>query len=168
MAGTGTAALTKVQLEYRAEEYNYRLLFGRPVAAHTDVTTFGYTRQHAWFAAGSLFALDLWQGAPIRNAAGELRTRTTARACLILQAGSIGDRLEKLPRVNPGAHVLVRVHGQRRCKFFLAWLTALQERCAPELLDAEFFDLKSIAIRCLVPEHDLPEAIGFPTHVAAY
>jgi len=168
MAGPSAPSLTKVELEYRAEAYNYRLLFGRPLAARTDVTTFGYTRQHAWFAPGSLFALDLWQGAAIRNAAGELRTRTTARACLILQAGSIGERLEKMPQVNPGAHVLVRVHGQRRCKFFLAWLNALQQRCAPELLGSEFFDLKSIAIRCLVPEHDPPEAIGFPVHVAAH
>lgn len=161
-----TPAVTKVDLEYWAEELHDRLLFGRPVLEKTEIKTFGHTRAHAWFTRGSVFALDLWRGAPIRNAAGELCTRTTARACLILQAGGDGERLEKVPNVTPGAHVLVRTEGQRRCKFFLAWLAALQQRCDPALLDAEFFALKSIAIRCLIPERDPPEAIGFPDHAA--
>jgi hypothetical protein len=159
--------LTKVELEYRAEEYHYRLLFGQPLSVRTLLNTFGHTRQEAWFVPGSLFALDLWQGAPIRNSAGELRTRTIARACLILQAGSAGERLEPVPQVQPAARVLVRTQGQRRCKFFLEWLTALKGRCDPATLDPEFFDLKSIAIRCLIPERDNPEAIGFSTHAAA-
>ena len=168
MASSSTPSLTQVQLEYLAEEHHYRLLFGRPLAARTIINTFGHTRQEAWFATGSLFGLDLWEGASIRNAAGELRTRTTARACLILQAGTVGERLEKVPRVQPGARVLVCTQGQRRCKFFLEWLTLLKQRCDPATLDAEFFDLKAIAIRCLIPERDAAQAIGFPDHVAAH
>jgi hypothetical protein len=167
MASSSATPLTKVELEYRAEEFHYRLLFGQPLCVRTLLNTFGHTRQEAWFSVGSLFALDLWQGAPIRNASGELRTRTTARACLILQAGNVGERLEPVPQVQPGARVLVRTQGQRRCKFFLDWITALKGRCEPTALDPEFFDLKSIAIRCLIPERDAPEAIGFPAHAAA-
>lgn len=167
MGSSSARALTKVELEYCAEEYHYRLLFGQPLCVRTLLNTFGRTRQDAWFSAGSLFGLDLWQGAPIRNAAGELKTRTSARVCFIVQAGGVGERLDRVPQVQPGARVLVRTQGQRRCKFFLDWLAALKLRCDPASLDAEFFDLKSIAIRCLIPERDAPELIGFPSHATA-
>lgn len=166
MHATERPAFTKVELDYLAEEHNYRLLFGNPISLYTRSSTFGHTHQEAWFAAGNLFALDLWQGAPIRNASGELRTRTTERACFILQAGSVGDRLEKVPQVRPGAKILVRTQGQRRCKFFLEWIDALKNRCNPAQLDPEFFELKAIAVRCLIPERDAPGSIGFPADAA--
>jgi len=155
-------ALTAVDLEYRAEELNYRLLFGRPIHITTQLNTFGHRISRAWFTPKSLFGLDLWRGAPIRNAAGLLRTRTTARSCFVLETGTVGEVLERVPQVRPGARVLIGTTGQRRSLFFLAWLAQLKERCELLALEPEFFELKSIAIRSLIPERDRPEAIGFP------
>jgi hypothetical protein len=80
----------------------------------------------------------------------------------VLETGTAGDVLERVPQVRPGARVLIATTGQRRSLFFLAWLAELERRCEPRALEPEFFELKSVPIRSLIPERDRPEAIGFP------
>ena len=158
---------TAVDLVFEAQEINYKLIFGRPVEVESHERTFGRTRQTAWFRAGSVFGLDLWEGALITNRAGDSRTRTRSRACFVLQAGRVGDELTRVRQVNPGVCVLIGTYGVRRSKFLLHWLAELALRCDPCDLDAEFYCLKSLPISVLVPEHEPVSAIGFPTHVAS-
>lgn len=157
---------TAVRLEYRAEAANYRLIFGRPVLVETHEKTFGYTRETAWFAPGSVFGLDLWEGALIENRAGERRTRTRARGVFVLQALASGEAGSAVKRVQPGVRVLMYTRGVRRSQFMLAWLAELALRGNPANLDPSFFELKQLAVTTLVPEREKPSAIGFPAHGA--
>jgi hypothetical protein len=165
---TAKRVWTAVDLEYSAEECNYRLIFGKPARLVEHEKTFGRTRQTAWFESGSIFGLDLWEGALIANAAGERRTRTRERACFVLQAGAPGDELSRVKQVRPGARALISTHGVRRSKFLLGWLAELAQQCDPCALDAEFYLLKSLPVSVLVPEREPPSAIGFPRRVAAH
>jgi hypothetical protein len=166
-AKNARGVLTAVDLEYRSEECNYRLIFGRPARLIEHQKTFGLTRQTAWFETNSVFGLDLWEGALITNAAGDRRTRTRERQCFVLQAGAAGDELERVKQVRPGGRILIHTHGVRRCKFLLAWLEELAARSDPSTLDPEFYRLKSLAVSVLVPEREAPSAIGFPSHAVA-
>jgi len=159
-------ALTAVDLLYEAQEFNYRLVFGRPLRCVEYEKTFGRTRETAWFEAGSIFGLDLWEGALITNRAGETRTRTRARAAFVLQAGAPGEELTRIQQVRPGARVLIGTHGVRRVKFLLAWLEELARRSDPSHLSADFYLLKSLPLSVLVPERESPSAVGFDDHVA--
>jgi hypothetical protein len=165
---TGAPVWTAVDLEYCAEEVNYRLIFGTPGRRDLHEKSFGLTRQTAWFRNGSVFGLDLWEGGLIANRAGERRTRTRARACFVLQAGVPGEELTRIQQVRPGAHILIQTRGVRRSQFLLAWLEELAMRCDLTSLDAQFFLDKSLAVTTLVPEREPPSRIGFPRHAVAH
>lgn len=163
---TAVASLTAVDLAYEAQEFNYRLIFGRPIRCVEHHKTFGHTRARAWFEAGAVFGLDLWEGALITNRAGETRTRTRARAAFVLQAGAPGEELAYIQQVRPGARVLIGTYGVRRVKFLLAWLEELARRGHPSHLSADFYLCKSLPISVLVPERESPAAVGFDERVA--
>ncbi len=161
------ATYTAVALEHCPERRNVRLIFGTPRYIQDDIQTHALTRRTAYFQAGSIFAVDAWEGGSIADRQGTVRTRTRHRACYILRSAFPGEILTRVPNVTPGARILVHTEGVRRCKFLLAWLEELEKRCDPCSLESEWYEAKSLRVLGLVPERNHPSAIGFPTIVPA-
>ena len=161
-------SFTRVDLAYRAQEFNARLIFGAPAHRIELENTFGLTRQQVYFGPGSLFGLDVWSGALMTNRADEARTRTRARACYVLQACAPGQEMVRVRGVTPGARMLIQTSGVRRCVFLLTWLEDLAQRCNPTELSADFFEAKSLRVQGLIPERHAAAAIGFPGHDRAH
>lgn len=168
MRADESVVFTTVELEYRAGVRNVRLIFGKPSHVVEREQSFGITRRTAYFAAGAVFALDHWEGSFIENRAGEARTRTRYRACAVLQACGVGEPMTHLARVAPGARILIRTEGVRRCKFLIGWLEELARRCDPTLLAAPFYEAKDLRVQGLIPERARPAAIGFPAHACPH
>lgn len=166
-ASRPSAALTAVELEQRPGVRQVRLIFGIPAHAIDPEQSRGITRRTLYFRAGAVFAIELWQGASIANRGRQGRVRTRYQACYVVQACQPGDTLTRVPQIIPGARVLIKTEGVRRCKFVLAWIEELVRRCDPCVLPAEFYEIKSLRVQGLVPERARPAAIGFPNHALA-
>lgn len=164
---TATAVVwTSIQLAFKDQEINYQLIFGAPGRRAGKHTDFNESSETVYFETGAIFGLDLWEGAVIRNAAGDRRTRTRMRSCFVLQAGGPGEQLIRVPHVQPGARVLIAVHGVKRSKFLRAWIEELGKRTDLEMLPADFFQRKSLQVGGMYPDVKQIHRIGFVPHGA--
>ncbi|MDA8093988.1 MAG: DUF2840 domain-containing protein [Betaproteobacteria bacterium] len=152
--------LTSVELRYVEGACNYRLIWGLPVRTIKHTHHFGEGHESALFSPGSIFALDLWD----RNEYGTIRWRI-----FILQAGTVGDTVQPVPHVHPGAHVLLHTEGTRRCKLLVQWLRLVEADGDPTSRPPAFWQardhmIKGLPARWLTPrmlhrlEEHLPDA----------
>jgi len=133
---------TAVALHYLEGRRNYRLLFGHPANLATEDHRYGETHDIAYFRPGSIFAVDLWD----RNEYGTTRWRV-----YILKAGTVGEVVDRVPQVRPGAHILLRVEGTKRCKLLMQWLRLVEEEGDPALRPADFYTVRDHMIKGLRP-----------------
>ena len=134
--------LTAVSLHFLEGERNYRLLFGNPVKITTKGQRYGETQETAFFRPGSIFAVDLWD----RNKYGTRRWRV-----LILKAGNVGETVERVPQISPGAHKLLDTQGTFRCKLLLQWLRMVEAEGDPADRPPEFYIVRDHMLKGLPP-----------------
>lgn len=128
-----TDYLTTAALHYLDGRRNYRLLFGNPVNLVTEDYRYGETHDVAYFRPGSIFAVDLWD----RNEYGTMRWRV-----YILKAGAVGEVVDAVPQIQPGAHILLHVKGTRRCKLLMQWLRLVEAEGDPAARPADFYTVR--------------------------
>ena len=105
--------LTRVALAFVAEHFNLYLRFGEPV----QVLQLDYWRRCASFTAGAVFGRVRWQA----NEHG-----TTQWQLMVLQAGLSSERLQRLPGVRPGAHLLLQVDSELKVRAVLQQIDAME------------------------------------------
>ena len=108
--------LTKVILKFEENKLRFQLLFGTPVATKEIHFTFGLSEKHVFFRPGSLFALEVWEA----NDYGTVNWKI-----YILRTVTPGEKINRLPRVLPGAEILLTVSGRKKVDKVKAWLTAM-------------------------------------------
>jgi len=106
--------MTKLTLRKTERHSNDRLLFGRPCASSSDQTRFG----EIGFKPLQLFSFVRWRGD---------RYGTQTWRVIVAQAGRSGERLTRIPGVNPGAHLLLHAFGKARAKRALRVIDMLSE-----------------------------------------
>ncbi len=143
--------LTRVELDYRRERRNYRLLFGHPVDMVGKAFRFGVTNQVALFAPGALFGLDIWES----NEYG-----TTRWTFYVLRAGAPGEVVNQVPQVHPGAIVLLEAQGVTRAKMTLQWLAELEKTLDPATLSMDTFSAIDFRLKSMFPARKRRHALG--------
>jgi len=108
--------LTCIDTEYAEGRCNHRVLFGTPIRVRTLTSREGLTRERYEFPPDVRFALDCWT----RNTYGTVRWR-----CFVCETVGPGEEAQRLPRVTPGARVLLATRGAAQSKLFLAWLALI-------------------------------------------
>ena len=143
--------LTRVELDYRREQRNYRLLFGHPVDMVGKTFRFGVTNQVALFAPGALFGLDIWEC----NDYG-----TTRWTFYVLRAGAPGEVVTQVPQVNPGAIVLLEAQGVTRAQAALRWLAEIERILDPATLSMDTFSAIDFRLKSVFPASKRRRALG--------
>jgi Protein of unknown function (DUF2840) len=110
-------SLTEVHLDNRSNR-RYRLLFGAPFDVVAKDQPHPVSARIAYFRPGDRFGLALWES----NDFGTTLWRVLV--CRTLQFGETGIRV---PRVLPGARILLDVTGATRAKAALRWLSHYTE-----------------------------------------
>jgi hypothetical protein len=110
-----TRPLTRATVLFVDGKVNDRVRFGR--AASTRIID--RRCRVELFAAGSLFGYVQWRAN---------RFGTELWRLWVLRAGGPGDRLETVPGIAPGAHILVSLAGQARVARALELIDAIEAR----------------------------------------
>jgi len=105
--------LTRVSLAFAEQRINLYLRFGHPQREQRV----DRWQRHAFFPPRACFARVLWQA----NDYG-----TTRWQLLVLQACAPQDRMQRIPGIRPGAHILLHVEGERRVRLVLAQIDAIE------------------------------------------
>lgn len=132
--------LTKVFLQYEENKQTAKLLFGTPTASEDLGFSEKTSRKFVYFKPDSLFALELWSA----NDYG-----TVVWLIYILRAVWPGETANKVPRVEPGAEILLHARGKGRVRKVLHWLGRLQNEVqdlselSPEYFQAAHYSLKN-------------------------
>lgn len=140
--------LTTVITEFKAKDCHHRVLFGEPVARAILIRRKGHLLVRHQFRPESRFVLDLWR----RNEHGTLQWR-----CFVCEAAAPGKLAQRVPRVIPGACVLLSTQGAAESKVFLAWVYRLAHggtdvlRMPYEAFEAAHFRLKGSRAQGLDP-----------------
>lgn len=108
-----TRALTRATVLFLDGKVNDRVRFGRPVAERI----IDRRCRVDLFAPGSVFAYVHWRA----NQFG-----TELWRLWVLRAGAPGERLETVPGIAPGAHILLSLAGQPRVQRALDLIDAIE------------------------------------------
>jgi len=108
--------VTTVLTEFKAKDCHHRILFGAPVKRSIVLRERGHLKVRQIFLPGARFVLDLWR----RNAHGTLQWR-----CFVCETVAPGELAQRVPRVIPGARILLATQGAAESKLFLSWLYGL-------------------------------------------
>ncbi|NQY41539.1 MAG: DUF2840 domain-containing protein, partial [Henriciella sp.] len=113
-AATNRGLYTRVLLSKPGELGNDRLLIGR------SVTQTGVQKQSEklYFKPLQIFGFVRWRGD---------RYGTQTWRVVVAQAGCRGERLTRIPGVDPGAHLLLHAFGKTRAKRALRVIDMLSE-----------------------------------------
>ena|SRR6056297_3602495 len=106
--------ITKLTLRKTERHSNDRLLFGRPYASSSHQIQF----VELGFKPLQMFSFVRWRGD---------RYGTQTWRVIVAQAGRSGERLTRIPGVNPGAHLLLHAIGKTRAKRALRVIDVLSE-----------------------------------------
>ena len=106
--------ITRLSLLHPGSQGNDRLLLGRPIASMRGTEK----REELRFKPLQIFGFVRWRG-------DEFGTQTWR--VVVAQAGRPGERLTRIPGVNPGAHLLLHAFGKTRAKRALRVIDMLSE-----------------------------------------
>ena len=106
--------ITRLTLHKPGRHGNDRLLFGRPYASSNDQIQF----VELGFKPLQMFSFIRWRG-------DQYGTQTWR--VIVAQAGRAGERLTRIPGVDPGAHLLLHAFGKARAKRALRVIDTLSE-----------------------------------------
>lgn len=101
--GTDSGLITRVSLSTAGRRGNDRLLFGRP----TKSLSVSKEREDLCFKPLQVFGFVRWR-------ADQYGTQTWR--VVVAQAGRPGERLTRIPVVDPGAHLLLHAFGKTKAK----------------------------------------------------
>lgn len=141
--------LTTVVTEFKAKDCHHRILFGAPVSRRILLKVKGHLKVRQEFSPGARFVLELWR----RNTHGTLQWR-----CFVCETVAPGELAQRVPRVIPGARILLATQGAGESKIFLSWLYALAHggtdvlKVPCETFEAAHFRLKGSRVLGLDPK----------------
>jgi len=110
---TDNVPLTRVSLAYIDQRFNLYLRFGEPART----LQLDRWRRCAVFLPASVFCRVRWQA----NDYG-----TTRWQLMVMQACAPLDTVQRIPGVQPGAHLLLHVEGEKKMRAVLARLDAIE------------------------------------------
>ena len=110
-----TAPLTEVEIHFLHDLLNHRVRFGHPVRE----TYLDRRRARAWFSPSAIFGYVRWRNGPFGSALWRL---------YVLRAGAPGATLCRVPGVQPGAEILLRLDGGPKVKPALLLIDDLEDR----------------------------------------
>ena len=135
--------LTAVQLHYESGRRNYRLLFGKAERTNVQEHRHGLTLETAYFAPGSIFALDLWD----TNDYGTIQWEV-----FILEALAPDDHpsdstvIATVPQVNRPVAVLLHTKGAKRCRAALHWLRLVEAAGDPTARPRAYYQTRDLVL----------------------
>lgn len=143
-----TTILNTSMIGKSPRRHNHRLLFGSPSA--TCEPTFSNTAHR--FRSGQTFGFVRWRG----DSFG-----TQSWRVIVAQAGCPGERLTRLPGIQPGAHLLLHAFGKARAKRALRVIDLLSEaHVLHEIAPAYWRHVHLQLSRNLEPEPYDPDAFA--------
>lgn len=113
---SGDTPLTRVSLAYVERRINLYLRFGQLLRE----LRLDRWRRCASFAPGSVFCRVRWES----NDYG-----TTRWQLMVLQAGTPGERMQRIAGIRPGARLLLCVEGEARTQAVLQRIDAIEALC---------------------------------------
>ncbi|MEP1144000.1 MAG: DUF2840 domain-containing protein [Henriciella sp.] len=111
---TNLNPITRLSLTQAGMRGNDRLLFGHPKKSYRV----SETQEELRFKPLQIFGLVRWRG-------DEYGTQTWR--VIVVQTGRPGERLTRIPGVDPGAHLLLHAFGKTRAKRALRTIDMLSE-----------------------------------------
>ncbi|WP_428610612.1 DUF2840 domain-containing protein [Sedimenticola sp.] len=105
--------LTRVSLLYIAQRVSLYLRFGCPLRVHQ----IDRWRRYAVFSPAQQFCRIHWAS----NDYG-----TTRWQLMVLQTGMLGEGMQRVRGVRPGAHILLRAEGERNVRSALSQIDAIE------------------------------------------
>jgi hypothetical protein len=110
---TSKAPPTRVSLAFVERRINLYLRFGHPVRE----LRLDRWRRCALFLPAALFCRVRWES----NDYG-----TTRWQLMVLQAGTLLDPVQRIPGIQPGAHLLLRAEGEQQLQAVLPQIDAIE------------------------------------------
>ena len=143
-----TTILNTSMIRKGPRKHNHRLLFGSPDA--TPKSRLVNTAHR--FKQGQIFGFVRWRG-------DEYGTQTWR--VIVAQAGCAGERLTRIPGIQPGAHLLLHAFGKTRAKRALRVIDLLSEaHVLHEIAPAYWRHVHLQLSRNLEPEPYDPDAFA--------
>jgi hypothetical protein len=146
LTAENSSYVTTVLTEFKAKDCHHRIIFGAPVKRSIVLRRRGHLKVRQLFSPGARFVLDLWR----RNSHGTLQWR-----CFVCEAVAPGELAQRVPRVIPGARILLATQGAAESKLFLTWLYQLAHggvdvlQIPREAFEAAHFRLKGSRVHGL-------------------
>ena len=145
---TKSRMISQLSLTHLGRHANDRLLFGRPVKTERLSSK---STLHV-FEPEQIFGFVRWRS-------DEYGTQTWR--VIVAQAGCAGERLTRIPGIQPGAHLLLHAFGKARAKRALRVIDLLSEaHVLHEIAPAYWRHVHLQISRNLVPEPYNPDAFA--------
>jgi len=137
-----TTPLTRVSLAYVERQFKLYLRFGEPV--HTF--RLDRWRRCAVFMPSSTFCRIRWQA----NAYGTVRWQL-----MVMQAATPLEAIQRIPGVQPGAHLLLHAEGEKQVRAVLERIDAIEAQgIAPTAVSIAYWRMLANRLSARLPLPD--------------